>query len=271
LRQLAERQKDFAMALLDAARAPPPGLVGPDGIASSRRFGVYRNNVVAGLIETLKDNYPAVHRIVGSEFFRAMAVQFVTANPPLSPVMLDYGVGFAKFIARFEPAATLPYLPDVARIERAWIEAYHAADAEPLAARDLLAIDQRRLAEVRLMLHPSLRMVQSQFPALTIWCINIDGAEPASVDLEAAGEDVLIIRSSAEVEVRQLPAGGAAFVKALGDNMPLVAAATSAFELASYFDLNELLSGLVEVGAFVDWRLDGSVNTNGRRQSWLMR
>src|SRR5690242_18933636 len=106
LRQLAERQKDFAMALLDAARAPPTGLVGPDGIASSRRFGVYRNNVVAGLIETLKENYPAVHRIVGSEFFRAMAAQFVTANPPHSPVMLDYGAGFAKFIARFEPVVT---------------------------------------------------------------------------------------------------------------------------------------------------------------------
>ena len=87
----------------------------PRGARRHREFAalwVYRNNVVAGLIETLKDNYPAVRRIVGSEFFRAMALQFVTANPPHSPVMLGYGAGFAKFIARFEPAATLPYLPD---------------------------------------------------------------------------------------------------------------------------------------------------------------
>src|SRR5262249_3240444 len=127
VQQLAERQRDFAEALLNAGGITPPGLVGPDGIASSRRFAVYRNNVVTSLIGTLKDNYRAVHRIVGSEFFGAMAAQFVTANLPQSPIMLDYGAGFAEFIARFEPAATLPYLPDVARIERAWIEAYHAA------------------------------------------------------------------------------------------------------------------------------------------------
>jgi hypothetical protein len=214
----------------------------------------------------LKDNYPAVHRIVGSEFFRAMAVQFVTANPPHSPVMLGYGAGFAKFIARFEPAATLPYLPDVAQIERAWIEAYHAADAEVLAARDLLAIDQRRLAEVRLMLHPSLRMAQSQFPALTIWRMNIDGAEPASIDHEAGGEDALIIRSGMEVEVYQLPAGGATFIKALGGGKPVVGAAIAALETTPHFDLEDLVSRLVEAGAFIDWKLDHPSDTSGGRQ-----
>src|SRR5215471_1982696 len=105
------------MALLDATRATPQGLVGPDGLPSPRRFAVYRNNVVAGLIETLKENYPAVHRIVGDEFFRAMAGQFAIAHPPRSPIMLSYGTNFPEFIDRFEQAETLPYLGDVARIE----------------------------------------------------------------------------------------------------------------------------------------------------------
>ncbi|WP_214477328.1 DNA-binding domain-containing protein [Mesorhizobium sp. dw_380] len=256
MQRLSERQQEFALALLDAARAAPPGLVGPDGLPSPRRFAVYRNNVVAGLIETLKENCPAVHRIVGDEFFRAMAGQFATANPPRSPIMLDYGAGFAEFIDGFEPAVTLPYLADVARIERAWIEAYHAADAEPLSANDLLAIDQDGLARVRLALHPSLRVTQSQFPALTIWRMNVADGEPAAVDLEAGGEDALIVRPGADVVVHQLPMGAAAFVRTLGAGKPVVAAAIAALEAAPCFDLRAILTGLIEAGAFIGWSLE---------------
>ena len=251
----AERQQDFALALLDATRPTPRGLVGPDGLPSPRRFAVYRNNVVAGLIETLKENYPAVHRIVGDEFFRAMAGQFAAAHPPRSPIMLDYGADFPVFIDGFEPAATLPYLADVARIERAWIEAYHAADAEPLSAGDLLVIDQERLAEVRLAIHPSLRVAQSRFPALTIWRMNIAGGEPAAVDLEAGGEDTLIIRPGAEVVVRQLPMGAAALVSALGAGEPVMAATVAALKATPCFDLGAVLAGLIEAGAFIGWSL----------------
>lgn len=253
---LAERQRDFALALLDATRATPRGLMGPDGLPSPRRFAVYRNNVVAGLIETLRENYPVVHRIVGDEFFRAMAGRFVIAHPPRSPVMLGYGTSFPDFIGGFEPAGTLPYLADVARIERAWIEAYHAADAEPLSASDFLAIDQGRLAQVRLAIHPTLRVTQSRFPALTIWRMNIAGGEPAAVDLEAGGEDALIIRPSAEVVVHQLPMGAAAFVRAFGAGKPAVAATIAALATTPYFDLRTMLAGLIEAGAFVGWSLE---------------
>ncbi len=252
---LAERQQDFAAALLDPARAAPRGLVGPDGLPSPRRFAVYRNNVVAGLIETLKENYPAVHRIVGDEFFRAMAGPFVTANPPRSPIMLDYGAGFPEFIDGFEPVAALPYLADVARIERAWIEAYHAADAEPLGADDLLAIDQSRLAEITLTLHPSLRVTQSRLPALTIWRMNIAGGEPAAVDLEASGEDTLVVRPGAEVVVRRLPMGVAALVTALSAGESVVAATIAALKVTPGFDLQTVLAGLIESGAFIGWGL----------------
>lgn len=143
----------------------------------------------------------------------------------------------------------------MARIERAWIEAYHAADAEPISANDLLAIDQHRLGRVRLALHPSLRVTRSRFPALTIWRMNVAGGEPAAVDLEAGGEDVLIIRPSAEVVVHQLPMGAAALVRTLGAGKPVVAAAIAALETAPHFDLRAILAGLIEAGAFIGWSI----------------
>src|SRR6266852_4282928 len=171
--QLAERQRGFAAALLDAALPMPEGLVGPDGEPDPKRFAVYRNNVVAGLTEALKDAFPAVHRIVGPEFFQALARAYVVIEPPRSPILLDYGAGFPDFIGEFEPAAGLPYLADVARIERAWAEAYHAPEASPIDPGVFMAIAPDQLPSVRLALHPSLRILRSQFPALTIWKMNV--------------------------------------------------------------------------------------------------
>ncbi len=93
--------------------------------------------------------FPAVKRIVGDDFFTAMARVYVVAEPPSSPVLMDYGVTFADFIAGFEPAASLPYLPDIARIERAWREAYHAEEAPPLDLSDLARISEADIANVR--------------------------------------------------------------------------------------------------------------------------
>src|SRR5512139_1905424 len=105
MQQLAELQRRFAVALLDPALPTPAGLVGPDGKPSSMRFAVYRNNVIVGLTQTLKDAFPAVHRIVGSEFFHALARAYVVGALPRSPMLFDYGAGFPDFIGRFEPAS----------------------------------------------------------------------------------------------------------------------------------------------------------------------
>jgi putative DNA-binding protein len=252
---LAERQRDFAAALLDPGRPPPPGLVGPDREASVRRFAVYRNNVVTGLIEALGAAFPAVRRIVGDEFFRAMARAYIAADPPRSPIVLEYGAGFADFIGAFEPAAPLPYLRDVARIERAWTESYHAAEAAPLHPSALASIETDRLPDARLMLHPSARVVQSRFPSVTIWRMNVADGVPAPVDLAQGGEDALVARPEAEVEVRRLPEGGAEFLSALLHGLSLGAATEAAIAADRGFNLTDNLTGLIEAGVLVGFSL----------------
>ncbi|MBA7613668.1 hypothetical protein ES703_20922 [subsurface metagenome] len=253
MKQLAERQRDFAAALLDPGLPMPIGLVGPDGEPSPKRFAVYRNNVVVGLMEALKDAFPAVHRIVGADFFRAMARAYAMVAPPRSPIMLDYGAGFPDFVRQFEPAAVLPYLADVARIERAWTEAYHAAEASPVDPSAFVGIAPDELAAVRLALHPSLRLVRSNFPALAIWQMNISDGVPAPVDLASGGEDVLVVRPLSDVEVRSIPKGSLEFIKALGDGASLLTAFESALEANSGFDLSANLSDLMRAGALVGY------------------
>ncbi len=250
MRTLAEVQAEFAAALSDPMIVAPATLVGPDGEPAPRRFAVYRNNVIVGMVNALRSSFPVTERIVGEDFFQAMARAYALAEPPRSPLLMDYGVTFADFIAGFAPAAALPYLPDVARIERAWREAYHAADAEPLTAEDFAGTDGDRVAGLRLTLHPSLRLLRSAFPAQTIWTMNASDGEVGPVDFGQA-EDTLIVRPDAEVTVCRVPPGGAAFVAALGRSASLGAAAAEALADDARFDLAGNISGLIAAGAIV--------------------
>lgn len=252
MRCLAERQADFAAALLDPTLAAPPGLIGPDGEDSPRRFAVYRNNVTIALIDALRANFPATYRIVGEEFFRAMARAYALSEPPTSPVLLDYGAGFPGFIEQFEPADSLPYLADVAHIERAWTEAYHAPEAGSLNPAVLSNVPHDQAAHLCFSVHPSVRIVRSQFPALTIWRMNVDDGVPAPVDLDSGGEDTLAVRPEADVEIRSIPPGGTEFITALAEGQMLVEAAKAALRAASGFDLTANLAALLSAGVFVD-------------------
>src|SRR3546814_15291880 len=120
----------------------------------------------------------------GYGVFGARGRVYGARAPPHSHIMLDYGASFPDFSERFEPATTLPYLADVARIERAWIEAYHAAEAPALDPAALARFTPDELPALRLRLHPSVRLVRSRFPAMTIWRMNVGDGVPAPVDLK---------------------------------------------------------------------------------------
>lgn len=246
----SERLTTFAAALLDPQRAGPRGLVGPDGEPSARRFDVYRNNVFAGLIEALRAAFPCVLKLVGDEFFSAMARVFAAGRPPDSPVLLLYGTGFADFIESFVPAAGVPYLADVARIERAATEAYHEREATALSPDALACVPPERAPSMRLTLHPSVRLVSSRYPAFDIWRMNLPDGAPASVDLEQA-QHTMVLRPEATVDVRRLMPASHDFVIALGRGRTLSQALQSAVTTDRDFDLSANLKALIQLGAIV--------------------
>ena len=117
----------FAAALGEPSAAPPAMTRGRFAAPDTRRFSVYRNNVAVGLIGALEARYPASRRVAGDEMFRSIARAFIRARKPRSPVMIAYGEDFPEFVAACE--GTDPRLADLARLENAWVEAYHSADA----------------------------------------------------------------------------------------------------------------------------------------------
>ncbi|WP_346283109.1 DNA-binding domain-containing protein [Burkholderia cenocepacia] len=257
----AERLEEFAAALLDPGRAMPQGLVGPDGEPSARRFSVYRNNVFVGLTDALRAGFPCVVRLVGDEFFAAMARIFAAARPPSSPVLLHYGAEFPDFIASFPPAESIPYLADVARIERATTEAHHEREAVPLTPSAFADVPPDQAALLRFRLHPSVRLVRSPLPAFTIWRMNVADGTPAPVDLSET-QDTMVLRPDAEVDVRQVLAASYDFVAALSQGLTLSEAMETAIAIDGDFDLSENLRELIQMGAFVGFELEAGENNH---------
>jgi hypothetical protein len=244
---LASFETPFADALLSADRPIPRGINAYNTTVPTRRFGVYRNNVMLGLGRALKSRFPVVEKIVGEEFFAAMARVFVMEQPPRSPLLATYGDCFPAFIAAFEPAREIPYLADVARLEAARTRAYHAADATPLEADHFAALDSRTIGDIQIDMHPSAEIVRSPYPVVTIWAMNSGERELAPI-ADWWGEDALIARPCLDVQVRRLPPGGAAFLLALAAGRPLGEAAEAALADDPNFDLANNLAGLIGSG-----------------------
>ena len=239
----------FVPALLDPGRATPDLVTGPNGKAAVKRYNVYRNNVTVSLINALAAAFPATERITGAEFFRAMARSHVRATPPTSPLLFDYGHDFPDFIEGYDYAGTMPWLADVARIERAWLDAYHAADADPLAPLALACIPAERLAATVLTPHPATRVLRSRFPAVSILAANRDNGPVGRIEATGA-EDALVTRPALDVFVRHVPPGGHIFLARLMAGEPLGVAAASAMSAKPEFDLAVNIAGMLEAGAF---------------------
>ena len=241
----------FARALVDPSRPAPAATRRRDGRPVERRFAVYRNNVAVALIGALEARYPVVRRLVGDDFFRAMAGAYVAAEKPRSPTLIHYGDGFPDFVAGFPPAAAIAYLADVARLENAWVEAYHAAEADALGLEPLAAIAPGALEGLRFRPHPAARLLSLAHPAASIWAASQGDGEPRPPEVWSA-EQALVTRPDADVLVRVLPPGGFAFAAALFSGASLGEAA--ALAAADGFDPGAHLVGLIEAGAFQSFR-----------------
>ena len=240
---LMDAQADFADGLLSTAKPVPDCVRGALRGQAERRFAVYRNTVAASLIDALAARFPVVQRLVGDEFFRAMAHDYVAQDPPRSPLLFQYGEGFAPFIEGFAPAAPLPYLADVARLEYLRGRSYHAADAEPLQSGAFAALDGGRLAEFKVRLHPSVFILISDYPVISIWEAN--QAQSVAPFSPRGKEAALVARPFLAVETRRLAAGTDAFLACLKSGSTIGEAVEAGAAAASTFSPAEALATLI--------------------------
>jgi hypothetical protein len=235
----AELQHSFAAAVLGQSAELP--IRAATAARAESGLAVHRNNVMSGLIKVVAARFPAVRRLLGEDRFLESVRRFIAAEPPRSPLLLDYGDGFPQFLRSIGDDTCIA---DIADLEVARGKAYHAADAVSLPPQAFAAIPSGRLAGLRLAFHPSVSLLQSRFPIVSLWHANQEAGDVGMPQEQAA----LIARPMLEVEVWNLPPGGFAFLTALRHGATMAAATEAAMDAAPDFDLTVNLSVLIEAG-----------------------
>lgn len=244
---LAALQGAMRASLLGADPAALLSLVVQDRVAPDARFACYTNNVVAGLVEVLEAAFPATSRLAGGQNFRFAASRFARAHPPGEPRLLAYGDAFPGWLATFKPAASQPWLAEVARLEWARNEALFAADAAPLKPDSLAGVAPEAVPGLRFLLHPSLRLLRSNYPIHDLWLGERPAAELLATDVP---QDVLILRPAYQVIQLPVARGDAALLASLGAGAVLAEAAGAALAETADLDLQQTLFGHLVRGSF---------------------
>ncbi len=243
---LRKLQQAFADAVFTGETTALAQTVRANGLTGPRRLQVYRNNMFVSLTEALRAVFPVVEKLVGNEFFAHAARQYIQTQPSTSGDLHDFGGSFAEFLAPFPGADQLAYLPDVARLEWAYHEVFHAADHEPLALESLAAIPAANHEQIKFALHPASRLLQSPYPILRIWEVNqneFDASDEgkATIDLDAGGVTLLVLRRELDVEFRPLPPAEFEWLRHLATANSIGVATARAVEMDPDFDLDTVL------------------------------
>jgi hypothetical protein len=241
-RSLVERDDEAAAYIL------------ADGLPPGARLEVYRHTSISALTTALRLSYPVVHRLVGAEFFDGATRIFIEAEPPHGAYLDEYGAEFPGFLARFPPAAPLPYLSGAARLEWAVSRALHAPDADALDLSRLSMIDAADHGRIVFAPHPSLGLVYADHPVDAIWRAVLAQDEPAmaAIDLESGPVSLLVQRLEIGIDVIRISESEWRFATQLCSGRPL----QTALDAAPGLDAATALAGHLAAGRFIGFRLE---------------
>ncbi len=135
---------------------------------SAERMAIYANNTQLNLIELLLSSYPVIDKIVGTNFFKHLAIEYIQQHPQTNADRHHFGADLSWFLTTFAPVDTLPFLSDLAQLEWHYHRAYFADDAPPITFEELQQYVQEG-SDFCLPLHPSVKIIAVNYNVLEIW------------------------------------------------------------------------------------------------------
>lgn len=249
---LRKLQLEMERAIVAPQMELVPQALISDHFSGRERLSVYRNNFALGHHEALAAVYPVIKRLVGDDFFEMLATAYRRHDLRSNANVHAYGAALAEFLEDYSPAASLPYLPDIARLEWAYHEAFHAG-SEPDVT---VALDAAVMTGDEVLLpHPALRWLESPYPVLEIWRRNRrDQVEPEEIALDRGGDRLIIYRTALDVELARLGTAEYSLVTALAQGMSI----SRAFAIhADQTDIANTLAFCLSHGIFTGFKTGG--------------
>ncbi len=251
---LLELQHAIRRSLLVGVDGDASAFVVNEGFDPEDRLGIYRNTSAGVLVTALRLAFPAVRHVVGPEFFEGAARLFAAEAPPRSAWLDAYGADFPQFLAQLAQAASVPYLPDLARLEWTVNLVLHAADADALELARLATLGDAELEDLRLAPHPAAQLLRCGFPADAVWhaVLARDDDAMAAIDLADGPVWLLVQRTHGDdVQAVRLSEPEWRIAAALFAGQPLGAALAA----ASCAEPHALLAAHLARGCYVSFSL----------------
>ena len=213
---LIAQQRAFAALLGADEPQADPAVPRPDA-GRPPRLDVYHHAYRARLVEALRSNYPVLHRVLGDEAFRELALAYLVDHPSRQPSIRWFGDRLPAWAALHPAALCHPSLVDLATMEWTLGLSFDAADAAPVAFEDLAAWPAEEWPEARFAAHPSVTLLPLRWAIEPIWRLLTDD-ENAAGDEPREHEHILLVwRQGLDTQWRSLdPEEAAALADCLG-------------------------------------------------------
>ena len=240
---LLELQQAFAAAMLGRDERVAAWIEGA-GLAPDARLRIYRHAIAGTLQAALRDSYPVVLALVGEAFFDKLAEHYRLQHPSTGGNLQHFGAALATCIEAMPSLQSLPYLPDIARLEWLRQAAALAGDGPAAEATALSHWAACEPADVRMDLHPSMQYLSSAYPVLTLWrwCQSPVGAAPRP---DGGAEHVLLWREDGEVAMAAVDPATFRCIEALAEGCDLASAYLAATDVDPDFDVQTCLHDLL--------------------------
>ena len=169
------------------------------GTAGAERLAVYASGYLARAREALLEAYEAVHYVVGESAFSSLAMNYAERYPSHDYNLSVFGRHLPELLKCSPLAQHLPFLRDLACLEWAVREAFHAFDQLPLGTDRLFSLSLEEWERSRLIFQPSVSAVASSWPILDIWTSRTQPRRSLNVDLKNRPQQVLVYRNRGAV------------------------------------------------------------------------
>ena len=206
---LQQLYNEFMNGVYGQSIYPETFIQGSARLSPQQQFAAYRGSVVGNLSNVLADIFPSVNRCLGENFFEAMGLRYIDRHPSTSPSLDNYGQAFPTFCDNFTPLKEYPYIGDLARIDWAWHQAFHALDEQVLSLTAIQGLEPEQYLALSLQPSESLHIIDSSYPIFRIWQLT-SGSQGhsehsvTSLNFEEGAECALVWRIGYDVGVASI-------------------------------------------------------------------
>ena len=263
MRTLHNLQNNFVTAVFEDNNSGFSQSIVSDSINGSRRLQIYHNNIYISLSNALSAVYPVVNRLVGDDFFKFMATEYIKKHPSRSGNLHEFGNQFSLFIRGFQPADALVYLSDVAQLEWAYHSVFHEADSPEFDISKLEQIDKKHYDKLFFIPNPASRIVKSAYPILNIWQANQDtqlqdddsSTEPEIINIDQGGTRLLVIRRNMDIEFQILEHDEYVFLNAIYHSTDFFATCDATMQENPECNIGHLLLKHIQAHTLTDCKI----------------